>query len=198
MRQCGGGNFQPLDEGTCGASKDWKIADLRGSDWTVYVNDAAQQGASARIRPATNADIPRIVAIVFPVLRSYGLEPDPACTDADLADIEAHYARAGGCFAVLEEPDGTVIGTYGLHRIDAQTCELRKMYLDPTRRGHGHGKALLDHALAAARKLGFRRMTLETASVLKEAIALYRKYGFVPCTPLHLSSRCDLAFQRDL
>jgi putative acetyltransferase len=126
------------------------------------------------------------------------LEPDPACTDADLADIEAHYVRAGGYFAVLEEPDGTIIGTYGLHRVDAMTCELRKMYLDPARRGRGHGKALLEHALATARELGFRRMTLETASVLEEAIALYRKYGFVPCTSPHLSRRCDLAFDREL
>ena len=36
------------------------------------------------------------------------------------------------------------------------------------------GEALLEHALARAKEIGFRRMVLETASVLKEAIALYR------------------------
>lgn len=153
---------------------------------------------AAAIRAATNADIPRVVGIVFPVLESYGLKPDPAGTDADLADLDAAYVRNGGFFAVLEEPDGTVVGSYGLLRIDAATCELRKMYLDPTRRGRGHGRQLLEHAIAKARELGFRHMVLETASVLTEAIALYRKHGFVPYRPPHLSARCDLAFERDL
>ncbi len=152
----------------------------------------------AAIRAATNADLPRIVGIVFSVLESYGLKPDPAGTDADLADLDAVYVRNGGFFAVLEEPNGTVVGSYGLLRIDAATCELRKMYLDPARRGRGHGRALLDHAIAKARELGFRRMVLETASVLTEAIALYRRNGFVPYRPPHLSPRCDLAFERDL
>ena len=163
------------------------------------MDPAGQQAQEVRvIRPATNADLPRIIGIVFPVLESYGLKPDPAGTDADLADIEAAYYRSGGFFAVLEEPDGTVIGTYGLHKKDAATCELRKMYLDPTRRGRGHGRALLDHAIAKARELGFHRMVLETASVLVEAIALYRKHGFVPYRPPHLCPRCDLAFERNL
>ena len=37
-------------------------------------------------------------------------------------------------------------------------------------------------------------MTLETASVLKEAIALYESYGFVEYEPDHLSARCDQAY----
>jgi len=37
-------------------------------------------------------------------------------------------------------------------------------------------------------------VTLETASVLTEAIGLYRSYGFVEYQPDHLSSRCDQAF----
>jgi putative acetyltransferase len=163
------------------------------------MDPARHQAEEVRvIRPATNADLPRIVGIVFPVLESYGLKPDPAGTDADLADLDAAYFRYGGFFAVLEEPDGTVIGTYGLHRVDPSTCELRKMYLDPSRRGCGHGRAILEHAIAKARELGFRRMVLETASVLTEAIALYRNHGFVPYRPPHLSARCDLAFERNL
>ena len=47
------------------------------------------------------------------------------------------------------------------------------MYLHKSQRGRGLGKFLLDSALAQARELGFTRVTLETASVLKEAIALY-------------------------
>ena len=73
-------------------------------------------------------------------------------------------------------------------------CELRKMYLHPEERGKGIGKRLLEHALFKAKELGFKKVMLETASELKEAIGLYRKYGFEPFEAEHLSTRCDQAF----
>ena len=147
-----------------------------------------------RMRRASNEDREEVTRLVYSVLKEYGLELDPGATDADLADIEQSYLARGGAFFVLEEQGGSIIGAYGLYPIDSQTCELRKMYLDKSHRGKGLGKSLLEGALAEARKLGFQRMTLETASVLKEAIALYESYGFVEYEPTHLSTRCDQAY----
>lgn len=90
------------------------------------------------------------------------------------------------------------MGCYGLFHVDQETCELRKMYLDPTCRGKGYGKMLLEDALQAASRLGYRIVSLETASVLKEAIALYRKYGFEPYDANHLSPRCDQAYRKTI
>lgn len=136
--------------------------------------------------------------MVYTVLREYHLRPDPECTDADLRDIEQAYLARGGTFCVLETQDGHIIGAYGLYPTDRATCELRKMYLRRDYRGRGLGKRLLEDALAEARRLGFRRVTLETASVLTEAIALYESYGFLPYRPEHLSARCDQAYALDL
>jgi len=147
-----------------------------------------------RLRQASNKDREEVTRLVYGVLKEYGLEPDPGATDADLADIEQSYFTRGGTFLVLEDQDGSIIGAYGLYPIENQTCELRKMYLHKPHRGKGLGKLLLDSALAEARKAGFGRMTLETASVLKEAIALYESYGFVEYEPDHLSTRCDQAY----
>jgi len=72
------------------------------------------------------------------------------------------------------------------------------MYLHRDYRGQGLGKGLLDNALADARRLGFASVVLETASVLKEAIALYESYGFTPYQPDHLAPRCDQAYILDL
>jgi putative acetyltransferase len=72
------------------------------------------------------------------------------------------------------------------------------MYLHRAYRGRGLGRRLLEDALANARRLGFARMTLETASVLKEAIRLYESYGFTPYQPDHLSGRCDHAYLLEL
>ena len=101
-------------------------------------------------------------------------------------------------FYVLENEQGEIVGTLGLCRIDARTCELRKMYLAQAYRGRGMGKKLMEKALAEARRLGFQKMILETASVLTEAIQLYRSYGFTPYESEHLSCRCDQAYSLDL
>ena len=151
-----------------------------------------------KLRPASNKDGRKITELVYGVLREYGLEPDGACTDADLKDIERSYFERGGAFYVLEEQGGPIIGAYGLYPVDERTCELRKMYLRSSYRGKGLGKLLLEDALAEARRMGFERVTLETASVLKEAIALYKSYGFVEYEPEHLSSRCDQAYVLEL
>ena len=150
------------------------------------------------LRPARNADASAVKRLIFGILADYNLTPAPGSTDADLDDLAAHYTNRGGSFAVLEMPAGEIIGTVGIYRVSSDVCELRKMYLSPHQRGQGLGKLLFEHGLAEARRLGFRRITLETASVLKEAIALYIRYGFRPFTPDHLAPRCDQAYCLDL
>lgn len=151
-----------------------------------------------RLRVANNSDCKHIADLVFGVLNEYGLKPDPVSTDADIKDIESSYFSGGGTFLVLEAKDGSIVGAYGLCPLQGHTCELRKMYLHKAYRGRGLGKLLMDDALAKARQLGFRKIVLETASVLVEAIALYKSYGFAEYTPDHLSSRCDQAYSLEL
>jgi len=76
--------------------------------------------------------------------------------------------------------------------------ELRKMYVRRERRGQGLGRRLLDRALAWARARGHARVELETATRLAEAVALYRKAGFVPRPGKPDTCRCDLAFELEL
>jgi len=93
------------------------------------VGTAKRSGENAlglRLRPASNKDCQDVVRLVEEVLREYKLAPDPACTDADLRDIEESYFNRGGIFYVLEEKDGSIVGTYGLCPVEGRTCELRK------------------------------------------------------------------------
>jgi putative acetyltransferase len=164
----------------------------------VSKRERMQENQWPRLRPANNKNCEKITSLLYEALKEYNLKPDPAVTDADIKDIEHSYFERGGTFYVLEEKDGSIIGAYGLYPVDRQTCELRKMYLHSSYRGKGLGKLLLEDALSKARQMGFKRMTLETASVLKEAISLYKSYGFVEYQPEHLSSRCDQAFVLEL
>jgi putative acetyltransferase len=150
------------------------------------------------IRPATKADEPAVRELVFGVLAEFGLKPSPSDTDADLWDLQGAYFDRGGCFDVLLSATGAIIGSVGLHPVDQTTVELRKMYLAPAMRGQGLGRLLLEHALREARRLGFSRVTLETASVLKDAVTLYTRYGFQPYEAEHRSARCDQTFMLEL
>lgn len=150
-----------------------------------------------RLRAVRAEDEPAVRALVFGILAAYGLAPSPADTDADLFDLPGFYADRGGDFSVLVDGE-RIIGTVGLHRVSEEVAELRKMYLDADYRGRGLGRLLLEHALGRARELGFARVTLETASVLREAVALYERYGFYRSEPGHLAARCDVAMVREL
>jgi putative acetyltransferase len=151
-----------------------------------------------RYRDAQRGEEAAVQALVANVLAEYGLAADPAKTDADLADLRASYFERGGVFRVLVAPDGVIMGCGGLYPLDAREAEIRKMYLAPLARGQGFGRTLLEDLVHCARERGYERVVLETASVLKEAIALYRSFGFVPFARSHIACRCDQAMALEL
>lgn len=149
------------------------------------------------IRAATNQDCENLKDLVFGVLREYGLEPAPEGVDKDLNDIEASYIKRGGVFELFEDGAGTLLGTVGLYPLDESQIELRKMYFAKEIRGKGLGKETLQRMIDIAREKGFKKMVLETASVLKEAIGIYKKFGFQESIEKH-ALRCDQSFYLEL
>ena len=145
------------------------------------------------IRSATNADCERVQNLVFGVLQEYGLEPDLDGTDRDIADLEANYLNRGGIFELIEDADGNLLGTVGLYPMSAETVELRKMYFSKQLRGRGIGQKTLRRMIEISREKGFRKIYLETARILKEAVHLYEKFGFQPTAEKH-TPRCDQAY----
>lgn len=150
------------------------------------------------IRRALPSDLATIREIVHGVLAEYGITPDPAGTDSDLLDLEKSYFAPGGTFEVAVAPDGSIAGCCGVMPHGSETCELRKMYLVKGARRLGLGGRLLQRAIAFAKGRGYRRLELETASVLKDAIALYSGAGFKPIARPLTAKRCDQAFALEL
>ena len=150
---------------------------------------------TAVLRPATAADGPAVRTLIFEILGEYGLPVDPHGTDADLDDIGMSYRH--GRFWVLDD-GGAVVGSCALYPVRDGVMELRKMYVHRDLRGQGWGRRLLETALATARGDGVARIELETASVLKEAIAMYGRYGFERMTRDPHSKRCDQLWALDL
>lgn len=162
---------------------------------------AQQEFSELHVRKGRREDGPELAALVRDVLVEYGLPPDPDGNDADLMDVEAAYFDKGGFFEVLLDK-GTIVGCYGLYPLanspDESIVELRKMYFTPELRGRGWGRAVLRRAVEKAASMQFKAVHLETASQLKEAIALYRNFGFrqLPATPD--VPRCDQVFELSL
>lgn len=146
------------------------------------------------IRSATNRDKDRIVSLVTQILLEFGLQPEFEDNESDLLDIEATYIQTGGFFHIVEDNQGRLLGTFALYPIDRSNCKLRKMYLSPYARGIGLGRRMLDNAIADARKRGFKTMTLETMTVMKDAVRLYTRRGFNLIKKQSESPRCELVF----
>ncbi len=129
------------------------------------------------IRSATSADGEPVRRLVNAILQEYGINPDPEHADKGLKDIDASFTN-GRLDLLFNEAD-RLTGTVGVLQIDNSVCELTKMFLDKCERGQGLGRLLLERALGFARQNGYQTMQLETDTKLIEAIALYKRYGFV-------------------
>jgi N-acetylglutamate synthase-like GNAT family acetyltransferase len=158
---------------------------------------AMQKAGDYTLRRATNADMPAVWSLISSVLQSYGITTNQATTDKDLVDIEANYWDRKGAFFVLLEGQA-VIGTAALHHETDAVCELCRMYLAPQYRGQGLGRRLLELCVREARERGFEEICLKTASVLVEAISLYKRAGFTVVKGAEAGGNCDLVMRRSL
>jgi DNA-binding MarR family transcriptional regulator len=85
---------------------------------------------------------------------------------------------AGYCVVARLRAHPVGCGALKLHDAEAP-AELKRMWVDPSSRGLGVGRRLLETLEGLARERGVRVLHLETNNALKEAIELYRRAGYV-------------------
>lgn len=117
-----------------------------------------------------------------------------------LSKPEDYIINKGGhiFFAKL---NGMVIGTVALMPAqEALVFELTKMAVSPKFRGQQTGQKLMQHCIDFAKQNNFRALMLYSNTKLKNAIYIYRKYGFVEL-PLEIDSpykRSDIKMELKL
>jgi GNAT superfamily N-acetyltransferase len=127
-----------------------------------------------------------------------GTFPEPGATHFSLSD--AQVVPGDGAF-VVAYLDDVAVGCGAVRRLDDATAELKRMYVDPSVRGQGIGRALLEALEREARLLGITRIVLETGTRLAPAIKLYEAMGYVriPLFGEYLSSsKTSLCFGKSL
>lgn len=95
-----------------------------------------------------------------------------------LGDPETHILADGGRVLFAVDADDRAVGTVALKHEGDGVYELTKMAVDPTARGLGLGRQLMEAALDAWRQAGGRELFLESSTKLGPALALYESVGF--------------------
>lgn len=108
-----------------------------------------------------------------------GLTPD--MLTLPLADA-AQYRPPLGAF-LLAQSGETPIGCVSLRPIDAQTAEVKRLWVAPEARGTGLARKLMSALETRATKMGFASLKLDSNSALIPAIGLYRSTGWTDCAP---------------
>jgi DNA-binding MarR family transcriptional regulator/GNAT superfamily N-acetyltransferase len=101
--------------------------------------------------------------------------------EALVAEVTAKFirdfdAKRERCW--IAERDGDVVGSVFLVRKSAAVAKLRLLYVEPHCRGLGIGRRLVEECADFARRVGYRKISLWTNSILVAARHIYGAAGY--------------------
>lgn len=136
-----------------------------------------------QVRPDEYEEAGRVTRLAY---REFGAEDWGDYSDR-LADVEA---RAGRTLVLVAVEDGRILGTTTLEldqRVEGgrqrdplrpNEAHIRMLGVDPSERGRGVGRALVEACLAEARERGKDIVTLHTTEGMTVARGMYEALGF--------------------
>jgi putative acetyltransferase len=94
---------------------------------------------------------------------------------------------AFGCIALRPLDPGSGCGDGGVAAAKAEVTagEVKRLYVQPARRGEGWGERLAHALVGQAHAIGYRELKLDTLEWMTAARALYAGLGFRECAPYY-------------
>lgn len=107
------------------------------------------------------------------------LDADLAVTDGDEHAFYDQFNKLDAIkYVLLAFENETAVGCGAIKEFDAQTMEIKRMYVAPDYRGKGIASKVLAELEKWAAELGFKRCILETGTRQSSAVRLYQKNGY--------------------
>jgi DNA-binding MarR family transcriptional regulator len=108
--------------------------------------------------------------------------PSGFAGDVYLDEDAVTMSPPNGCFVVVRSETRT-LGCGGVHRLEPGVGEIKRMWIEPSLRGVGLGRRLLQHLENRLVAVGIDVIRLDTNSVLTEALSLYHSAGYREIDP---------------
>ena len=113
--------------------------------------------------------------------------------EEELADPAGKYTPPAGELLVACE-GGFVWGIVAYHRHSDERCEMKRLYVDPGRRGEHLGEKLVSAIIEHARTAGYKEMVLDTLEPMHAAISIYKEFGFEECEAYYNNPMDDVIY----
>lgn len=142
--------------------------------------------AGVEVRDAGGSDLPAVRRVLLAAYQEYAMALPPAVLGRYLAEILDVEERLGNGRLLVAEHGGRVVGTVTWYD-DAATeglgwpsgwAGLRALGVEPSARGLGIGRALVEACRRRALAAGAPALTLHTGGFMTAAVALYEAMGF--------------------
>jgi putative acetyltransferase len=119
--------------------------------------------------------------------------------DEEVANLPGKYAAPDGRL-YLAFADGNAAGSIALRRLEDDICEMKRLFVRDEFRGQKIGVLLIEKVIEEARKIGYRKMRLDTfPAKMGKAVSLYESYGFRTIDPYYHNPYGETLFmEKDL
>lgn len=97
--------------------------------------------------------------------------------EEELASLPGKYSLPQGRLYLAFLND-EAIGCVALRPMEDANCEMKRLYIRPEYRGVGFGRILAEKIIEDAKKIGYKKMFLDTLDTMTSAVNLYKKLGF--------------------
>lgn len=126
---------------------------------------------------AKSTDIPVVRRLFHDYAKELGVDLEFQGFRSELGSLPGEYAPPRGRLLLAKHAQA-VVGCIALRDLGSGTCEMKRLYVQPSVRCNGAGRVLVARLLEEARRIGYRRMVLDTLEHMIPARRLYSSFGF--------------------
>ena len=101
--------------------------------------------------------------------------------ERSMEELDKYFPPEGRLIVCTDET--RIVATVSMRKIGDKTAEIKRMYVQSLYRRKGIAKALLKRLIEEAQYIGYSKLRLDSGPFMKEALNLYRFFGFTEIEP---------------